>query len=174
MPEGINGWLILNIALGVFVGGTLLHLMAVRWPSGVRGFVPTAAVTSAAVQTTAPITDPIETKATEAPESWGWGSKVDWEKLKELEENEDWEFLWSNIPDSAKEEVRSALEDAELRRRTQAADLWPHLWHAAPEMVKTQLRHRWKEFLKIRPRWTSQADYDEGGNLKASNLPNVK
>ena len=66
----------------------------------------------------------------------------------------DWEFLWNNVPESAKEDIRVAAADDKLFRRAQALNLWPHLWHAAPESVKEQLRERWKA-QKIPPRWKS-------------------
>jgi hypothetical protein len=64
---------------------------------------------------------------------------------------EDWNFLWDNVPESAKEEARKTVEDEQLRRRAQYLVPLAYLWYVAPEEVKVQLRHRWKE-AKIPPR----------------------
>lgn len=58
---------------------------------------------------------------------------------------EDWDFLWSNLSDAAKEEIRSQLSDKDVFRRARAADMWGHLWVVAPEEVKAQLRFRLEE-----------------------------
>ena len=64
---------------------------------------------------------------------------------------DDWDFLWNNVPESGKEELRRVVEDDELRRRAQELNLWYDLWYVAPEEVKVQLRGRWKA-AKISPR----------------------
>jgi len=66
-------------------------------------------------------------------------------------EAEDWDFLWNNVPESGKEELRRVVEDDDLRRRAQELNLWHYLWHVASEEAKQQLRHRWKA-AKIPPR----------------------
>ena len=72
---------------------------------------------------------------------------------KDVDESaaEDWDFLWNNVPELGKEELRRFVEDDELRRRAQELNLWHDLWHVAPEEAKQQLRHRWKA-AKIPPR----------------------
>lgn len=102
----LNGWLILNVALGVAAGQFLWRVL----------------------KSARPKPDKPETEA-----------------------ESDWEFLWSNSTESAKEEIRAIVEDLELRKRAQAQNLWLHLWYAAPENLKVQMRGRWKE-LKMTPR----------------------
>jgi len=157
MPVGIDGWLIWNVALGVFVGELLRRLLPARWRNGWTDTAPPSALTPTSAQTSTPVA-----------EQTGWGSKINWREVGDFEENEDWEFLWDNVPDTAKEGVRLALEDTELLRRARAADLWPQLWYSAPEMVRTQLRHRWKEILKIPPRWKTWAEFEQEKNGPSS------
>lgn len=82
---------------------------------------------------------------------WRKKRRADSSKAPAASEAEDWDFLWNNVPESGKEEVRKVVEDDELRRRAQELNLWYDLWHVAPEEAKQQLRHRWKA-AKIRPR----------------------
>ncbi len=153
MPAGINGWLILNIALGIVAGEILKRFMTAWRRNGMSESAPTPAQTPASAQRFTPAADPAESS-----------SKINWKEVTDFEENEDWEFLWDNVPDSAKETVRLTLEDADLRRRAKAADLWPQLWYATPEIVRTQLRHRWKEILKIPPRWRTLSELESGSS----------
>jgi hypothetical protein len=74
---------------------------------------------------------------------------VDEKTADELEG--DWDFLWNNVPDSAKEEVRKFLEDEELRQRAKDSTPLQYLFYAAPEEAKERLRQRWKA-AKIPPR----------------------
>lgn len=116
----INGWLILDIALGIVAGDLLrITLKDTRDWWNTRG---------ASVKT-----------VTGSDES------------KESEES-DWQFLWDNAPESAKEEVRRFFEDRRLRLRAQELNLWPYLWSAASEDTKQKLRDRWRA-LNIPPRF---------------------
>jgi hypothetical protein len=125
---GINGWLVLDIALGIVVGDVLRVMVKDTqvWWNSRRTVVskPDAKATDqhAADETT------VKEKAAE-----------------------DWNFLWDNVPESAKEEVRKFVEDEQLRKQAQELNLFKFLWHAASEETKDQLRFRWK-LEKIPPR----------------------
>lgn len=108
---GIDGWLVLDIALGIVVGDALRVMVSdtQEWWKNRRGTV-----------------------------------------ADEYEAG-DWQFLWDNVPESAKEEARKFVEDDRLRLRAQELNLWPYLWRAASEETKEKLRHRWKA-AKIPPR----------------------
>jgi len=112
----IDGWLVLDIALGIVVGDWLRNMLkdTQRWLNRRRTGVGKAADES---------------------------------------EAEDWDFLWNNVPESGKDELRKVVEDDQLRRRAQELNLWHDLWHVAPEEAKQQLRHRWKA-AKIPPRFS--------------------
>ena len=116
----INGWLILDIALGIVLGDLLRNMLKdtqVWWD---------------------------ERRAN--------ASKTVDEKIADDSAEADWQFLWDNVPDSAKEAVRKLIEDDQLRLRAQGLNVWPYLWSAAPEDIKEKLRYRWK-VLKIPPRF---------------------
>jgi hypothetical protein len=80
-------------------------------------------------------------------------SKTVDQKTADSSAEADWQFLWDNVPESAKEEVRKLIEDDQLRLRAQELNVWPYLWSAAPEDIKEKLRYRWKA-LKIPPRFS--------------------
>jgi hypothetical protein len=151
---GLNGWLIVNIALGVLLAEILKRFVDERWRDGVRPSMARPADT-AAQGGPSPAVEP-------APKDRDqWAAGINWKE----EENQDWEFLWNNVPQSAKDEVQHILEDDELRRRAQSAELWPTLWYAAPETAKAQLRGRWKEVLKIPPRWGTPSEFEQRKQL---------
>jgi hypothetical protein len=110
----IDGWLVLDIALGIVVGDALRVMVR-------------------------------DTR------EWWSSRRRQGGKATDESAAEDWDFLWNNVPEPGKEEVRRVVEDDELRRRAQELNLWHDLWYAAPEEVKVQLRHRWK-VAKIPPR----------------------
>ncbi|MGA8409090.1 MAG: hypothetical protein WB680_18080 [Candidatus Acidiferrales bacterium] len=109
---GIDGWLVLDIALGIVVGDALRVMV----------------------------------KDTQI-----WWKERRADSSKAADSSEDWNFLWDNLSESGKKEVRKVVEDDELRRRAQELNLWHDLWYAASEETKEQLRHRWKA-AKIPPR----------------------
>jgi hypothetical protein len=106
---GIDGWLVLDIALGILAADVLTVMLK-------------------------------DTR------DW-WNSR----RAAGESEAADWQFLWDNAPESAREEVRKFIEDDQLRLRAQELNLWPYLWSAAPEEIKERLRARWK-VAKISPR----------------------
>jgi hypothetical protein len=117
----INGWLVLDIAAGIVVGGwlrTMVKDTEVWWD---------------------------ERRAN--------ASKTVVEKTADDSAEADWQFLWDNVPESAKEGVRKLVDDDQLRLRAQELNVWPYLWSAAPEDIKEKLRYRWKA-LKIPPRFS--------------------
>jgi hypothetical protein len=125
----IDGWLILDIALGIVVGDVLRVMLKDTqvWWNSRRSHVPKA----------------VDAKAAD--------KKVAEEKVAEEKAAEDWNFLWDNVPESAKEEVRRFVEDEQLRKQAQELNLFKFLWYAASEETKDQLRFRWK-LEKIPPR----------------------
>jgi hypothetical protein len=124
----LDGWLILDIALGILVGDVLREMRkdTQEWWSSrlTRG--------SKVVDAKAADEHVDETTAMEKA-------------------TEDWNFLWDNVPESAKEEVRKFVEDEQLRKQAQELNLFKFLWYAASEETKDQLRFRWK-LEKIPPR----------------------
>ena len=117
---GINGWLVLDIAAGIVVGGWLRSMLKdtqIWWNDRQAN-----------------------------------AGKTFVEKTADDSAEADWQFLWDNVPESAKEEVRKLVEDDELRLRAQKLNVWPYLWSDAPEDIKEKLRYRWKA-LKIPPRF---------------------
>jgi hypothetical protein len=125
----IDGWLILDIALGIVVGDVLRVMVKdtqVWWNS----------------RRTA-VSKTVDAKAAD-------DHAADEATAKE-KAAEDWNFLWDNAPESAKEEVRKSVEDEQLRKQAQELNLFKFLWYAASEETKDQLRFRWK-LEKIPPR----------------------
>jgi hypothetical protein len=112
----INGWLVLEIALGILVGDMLRAVVK------------------------------------DTREWWNSRRRTNVEEVADTAAETDWQFLWDNASQSAKDEVRQLIEDDQLRIRAQEVDLWPQLWSVAPEEIKQKLRDRWKG-LKIPPRF---------------------
>ncbi len=110
----VDGWLVLDIALGIVVGDLLRNMLK------------------------------------DTQERWN-RRRAGVSKAADESEAEDWNFLWDNVPESAKEEVRKFVEDNQLRQRAQELSLLPYLFYAAPEEIKERLRYRWKA-AKIPPR----------------------
>lgn len=126
----IDGWLVLDIALGIVVGDALRVMVRDTrewWNSRRRAPVSNAVDTKVADKTAA-VTTVADEKAAE-----------------------DWNFLWNNVPESAKDEIRKSIEDEQLRIRAEKLGLFHFLWYAASEETKQQLRFRWK-LEKIPPR----------------------
>jgi hypothetical protein len=114
---GINGWLILNIAIGVIVANLLMPAIQ-RIFKRLSRKVVTEAVPQANL---------------EEPSA------------------DDWLELWESVPEGAKQQTQTFVDDDQLRRRAQELNLWTYLWSAAPEETKEKLRSRWK-VAKIPPR----------------------
>lgn len=120
----LDGWLILDIALGIVVGDVLRVMLkdTQEWWNSRRTHV----------------SKPVDEKAAD-------------KTAADEKAAEDWNFLWDNVPESAKEEVRKFVEDEQLRKQAQELNLFKFLWYAASEETKDQLRFRWK-LEKIPPR----------------------
>ena len=112
----INGWLVLDIALGILVG------------------------------------DMLRVMVKDTREWWNSRRRTNVEEVADESAETDWQFLWDNASESAKDDVRQLIEDDQLRIRARELDLWPQLWSVVPEEIKQQLRDRWKG-LKIPPRF---------------------
>ncbi|MFZ3215579.1 MAG: hypothetical protein WA192_05915 [Candidatus Acidiferrales bacterium] len=125
----IDGWLILDIALGIVVGDALRVMVrdTREWWNSRRVHVSKAIDEK-----------PVGEKAADK-------AAVDQKAV------EDWNFLWDNAPESAKEQVRKFVEDERLRKQAEKLDLFHFLWYASSEETKGQLRFRWK-LEKIPPR----------------------
>lgn len=126
---GIDGWLILNIALGIVVGSLLTRMLR-----GMRQRLNNRGATAS---------KPVDEKAASEHTA---AAKVADEKAAE-----DWNFLWNNVPESAKDLIRKDIEDEQLRIQAEKLGLFHFLWYAASEETKQQLRFRWK-LEKIPPR----------------------
>ncbi len=125
----IDGWLVLDIALGIVVGDAARVMVRDTqewWNSRC-----------------AHVSKVVEEKPVE--------EKVAGRTIADVKAVEDWNFLWDNVPESAKEQVRKFVEDEQLRKQAEELDLFHFLWYAASEETKAQLRFRWK-LEKISPR----------------------
>ena len=108
----INGWLVLEIALGILVGDLLREMFR-------------------------------DTRL------W-WNQQRSKSKVAkgaagvDESEAEDWDFLWNNVPDSAKSEIRTMLDDDILRERARRTIVMGYLFYAASEDAREQLRQKWR------------------------------
>lgn len=126
----LDGWLILDIALGIVVGDLLRNMLkdTQEWWNNRRTHGSKV----------------VDAKAAEKKRTADETTAKD-------KEAEDWNFLWDSVPESAKDEVRKFIEDDQLRKQAQELNLFKFLWYAASEETKDQLRFRWK-LEKIPPR----------------------
>lgn len=65
-------------------------------------------------------------------------------KNSEAEDEQDWQTLWSSLSDAVKQQVQRIIEDDALRRRARELEMWPTLWHMAPQDTKDKLHERWR------------------------------
>jgi hypothetical protein len=125
----IDGWLVLDIALGIVVGDALRVMVrdTREWWNSRRANVGKTVEQK-----------PVDEKAAE-------------QAIADEKAAEDWHFLWNNIPETAKDLIRKDIEDEQLRIQAEKLGLFHFLWCAASEETKAQLRFRWK-LEKIPPR----------------------
>jgi hypothetical protein len=69
--------------------------------------------------------------------------------VEEAGSEDDWQFLWDSLPESAKEQVQKFVDDERLLLHAKELNLWKFLWYAAPEEAKERLRYQWEQAPKI-------------------------
>lgn len=65
-------------------------------------------------------------------------------KNMKAENEEDWLTLWSSLSEPVKQRVQRMIEDDQLLRRAREMEMWPTLWHLAPDEIKDRLHERWR------------------------------
>jgi hypothetical protein len=140
---GIDGWLVLNIALGIVVGSLLTRMLRGWWNK--RRATPSK-----------PVDEKVASEHA-ATERRAADEKTAAAKVADKKAVEDWNFLWDNAPESAKEQIRKFVEDEQLRKQAEELDLFHFLWYSSSEETRGQLRFRWK-LEKIPPRIREYSD----------------